>query len=126
MTKSNYNDWYCLMHFDGTYALPFFQHYGTSSDEPTPCKCGVNGLDKKCHEFDFLIGAMFYDHSKNYSYNGVHTYRLDQYTDEERAFLPLLEYLFGGPLSLPKTIKDDDLDEYYAAWLSTTPMPSRT
>jgi hypothetical protein len=113
----NRSDWYCLLRFGESYGLPYFQHYGASEEEPTPCDCHHNGHAKGCDDFDFLIGAMFYDHNKNSSFD---RYPQGAYTELERAFLPLMEYLFGGPLNPPRTIRDDDTDTFAAAWISAT------
>ncbi len=120
LANNSSNDWYCLMRFGDSYGLPFFQHYGTSNVHPTPCNCGYNGNHAKCNDFDFLIGAMLYDHSKNISHSWGYTYQKDQYSKRERPFLPFLEYLFGGPLNPPRIIKDDDYEIFYPAWLGTT------
>ena len=120
VSLANYTDWYCLLRFGDSYGLPYFQHYGTSRDEPIPCVCGVNGQDSKCNDFDFLVGAMLYDHTKNISYDWGYTYQEDQYSDLEKPFLPFLEYLFGGPLNPPRTIKEKDFDVFHAAWISST------
>ena len=61
---------------------------------------------------------MLYDHSKNISYNGQFYYQEGQYTDEKRAFLPILEFFYGGPLNDPKSAIESNEDVYHAAWLS--------
>ena len=108
-----------MLKFGDSYGIPYYQHFGTNTTHPEPCVCGSNGNSKECNDFNFLIGVMLYDHTKNISYHGgEYAYQKGQYTEEEKAFLPILEFFYGGPLNEPESAIRSNEDVYHAAWLS--------
>ena len=107
-----------MLKFGDSYGIPYYQHFGTNKTHPEPCVCGENGNSKECNGFNFLVGVMLYDHTKNISHHGKYAYQEGQYTEEEKAFVPILEFFYGSPLDEPKSAIESNELVYHAAWLS--------
>ena len=88
-----------MMQFGDSYGIPYYQHFGSNKTHPEPCECSEGtGHSKECNDFNFLIGAMIYDHTKN-----PHLRPNSTYTDLELPFVPILEFFYGGPFDRPKS-----------------------
>lgn len=51
----------CFYEFGQTLALPVFNHYGTSDEDPIYCECGVNGNSEDCNVFDLMSGLVYFN-----------------------------------------------------------------
>ena len=59
---------FCIMQLsNGMYALPLFNHFGSSADMPIPCNCSeldpaeLQNSYSNCNLFNFLTGVLFFE-----------------------------------------------------------------
>jgi hypothetical protein len=90
----------CMLKIGETFAVPYFHHFGSSKIDPEQCSCSAaNGKSEACNDFNFLVGAFFYDWKKR-------TDNFKKWQYKQLPLIPILELFYGANAITYKAASD--------------------